>query len=893
VPDPAADPAPDTAPENPTPPIPPSAEQHPAPAPRSQPASAPLPDAGAPAPAPVPGATPPAANPLAPVLLVLQALTVRDRVVAVAAGLGAYVAAYLVGVLSLVLTGVLAVAAAAGSGSGVGSGSGSSTGSPASGAPAGIAGIADAVGAIGNVLAGPAQLIALADLGRLGTTGTVTILGTGVTFSLDLGVVPVIVALAQLVVLVLVARLAHRRDQPFRVRLATSLISGLVLAAVSLLIGAVLSFRVPAQSGLSLDAISATTPGSILVAFLMGALATLLARPTWLVRLHPVVAASLGALRVASVHLGAFVVASGIALLLELALAGVLGAFAAVPLLIGNGAVGMAAVGMFGSISVSDSIVQLSRTLQGSSYRPSATSFSILDSATPEIWLLVVVAVLFALGASVALAVRRGGARRTTLDWALTPVAYALVGIVWVMVGTAVLSLHVSGANGVSVGGAGSFGITPWMPLNLAVWGVCVEVLARYVVPRVMVVGAGAPQRLLARLVGRDAVVAPRAPRATRAAARAPVDALVGSAGAEVAATADADGFAAAPGGAVPGAAAVTPMSPRARRILIRSSIIGGACLVVIIGLSITAGVLRSTVWGPGAAATTFVQDIADGDASAAGAMAQIDGMGSGMLTDQVLQAATGRISDVEVGVVRQDGDRADTTVTYQQGGVSHTTTLILARVSTQWLIQDQWQITSSLAGDVEISVSPALEGAAITANGLQIGTVQHQGSADYTSQRFPAFPGDYTIAVAGNDYLTGPSSAVTVAEGHAVPLRLEVTPTEKLTSELTKSVQDTITSCAARTDTDLPSDCPFHAPYSSGSGPVAYTVLRMPELSAKVQSDGSIEVLSTRSGQVGKKYVYDDGFASVPFQTTEPIYVDRTYTIVDGKLQEKGTAGS
>jgi len=885
VPDPTADPAPDPTPANPapadptpagpTPPIPPAAQQQPAAAPQPDPSAAPQP--GAPAPAGAPVANPDVKRFVAPVLHVVKAMTVRDRIVAVVAGLGAYVVAYLVGVITLVLTGVLTVAAVAAGSSGSGAGTGSTAGSPT----AGISGLADAIGAVGNLLAGPAQLIALADLGRLGVGGSLTILGTGVTFSLDLGVVPVVVALAQLVALVLIARLAHRRDQPFRVRLATSLVSGLVLAAVSLLLGAVLTFRVPAQSSVSLGDISATTPGSVLVAFLVGVLATLLARPTWLVQLHPVVAAGLGALRVASVHLGAFVVASGLALLVELAFTGVPGTFAALPLLIGNGAIGMAVVGMFGSLSVSDSVVQLARTLEGASYKPSSTSFSILDSPTPAIWLLVLVAVLFALVASVALAVRRGGARRTAFDWALTPVAYALVGIVWLMVGTVVLSVHVSG-----VGGSGSVGITPWMPVILAVWGTGVEALARYVVPRVLGVGAGAgaPQRLLARLVGRDAVVAPRA-RAPRAAAPgdAPAGALVGAA-----AVADADASA-----TVPGAEAVTPMSPRARRILIRSLVIGGACLVVIVGLSITAGVLRSSVWGPGAAATTFVQDIADGDASAAGAMAQIDGMGSGMLTDQVLQAATGRISDVEVGVVQQDGDQANATLTYQQGGVSHTTTLTLARVSTQWLIQDQWRITSSLGGYVEINVSPALDGAAITANGVQIGAVQHQGADYYTPQRFPAFPGDYTIAVAGTDYLTSETADATVADSKAVSLQLTTKPTDKLTSEITKGIEDTIASCAAHTDADLPSSCPFHGPYLSASSPVTYTVTRMPQLTIELASNGSIDVYSTTSGQVEEKYVYDSGFGSVPLDSTSTIFVNTTYTIVDGKLQEKGTAGS
>ena len=75
-------------------------------------------------------------------------------------------------------------------------------------------------------------------------------------------------------------------------------------------------------------------------------------------------------------------------------------------------------------------------------------------------------------------ALRRGSASRTTVDWIATVGAYALGGVVILLLGTVVFSVQVSG-----LGGSGSAGVTPWTVAVLAAWGAAIEVVARYLAP--------------------------------------------------------------------------------------------------------------------------------------------------------------------------------------------------------------------------------------------------------------------------------------------------------------------------------------------------------------------------------------------------------------------------
>ncbi|ROQ41165.1 hypothetical protein EDF46_0538 [Frondihabitans sp. PhB188] len=134
------------------------------------------------------------------VSLVMRSLTGRDWIVAAVTGVAGFLAAYVVAVLSLLLTALVLAASASGSGAGSTSTGGASPMPGTSSLPQ-----VDA-SSIFTILAGaPAQLVLLADLGRLRIAGSLEYLTT-VSGSAHLGSVPVMIALAQIAAIVLLAR---------------------------------------------------------------------------------------------------------------------------------------------------------------------------------------------------------------------------------------------------------------------------------------------------------------------------------------------------------------------------------------------------------------------------------------------------------------------------------------------------------------------------------------------------------------------------------------------------------------------------------------------------------------------------------------------------------------
>jgi hypothetical protein len=800
----------------------------------------------------------------------VAAMTSRDWTVGVLTGVGAYVVAYVVGVLLMILT--VVVIGASNSGSGV------DTGSGASSSGSGASNVSDVLSVIGNVLAGPAQLIGLADLGRLAGrgagVGTVTLAG-----SAQLGLVPVFIALAQVIALVVIRRLAGRRTEPFGVRLLTSLVTGVVLALLTLVVGLVFAFRIPAISGVSISAINAIGPGSVIVALLVGTGVTLVARPIWLSRVHPIVNAGLGILRVAATHLGALSVFTALVLVVASAVVRT-GSGPVLPLLLSNLAIVVTAISMFGGVSFSESTGQLFSTL-GRSASPTGT-LTVFSSPTGWVWLLVLAAVVAAVLAGLGLAVRRGTRARPQLDWALSVAAYLLLGVVVLVVGTVVFRVTVSG-----IGGTGSAGVTPWTPVVFGVWGAVVEVVARWVAPRVLPALPSALVAIASRLVGRDAAGYRPLPVGEAPVSAPTQQAPVSATTQEAPPTATVGAAAGSTEGAQQqqpygwGGAAETPMAPmtpRARRILVRSLVAAGVVVVLVVGGAVTGSVLRSSVWGPGPVAEQFVAAIGKGDASGAGELGEVRGIGTGMLTDRVLGGATGRISDVAVGAVRKSGDSATATVTYRQGGDRRSTFVTLRRTGTTWLVKDDWQVTSSLIGVVGISVPEALGNAEVRADGVTV------GRAKDGELSLDAFPGTYDITVGGTKYFSGQKSTVTVSAQDSAVVQVRTKPTTALSTEAKKLVTDATTACARQTTGDLPDSCPFYGPYGTTSG-VHYTIRTMPDLTVEVESDGTIDVTSSTDGQIETKY--SDVFAgeTFPHDDTDSFRIDEYLRVRKGAL--------
>ncbi|MFJ2979886.1 hypothetical protein ACIPEP_13585 [Curtobacterium sp. NPDC087082] len=834
-----------------------------------------------------PSAAPAASDPLG---RLLRAVPGRDWVAAVVAGVGGWVAAYVVAAISLFLT--VAVAAAGSGPVSEGSSSGLGTGGsdPRS---AGAPDVQSLLSGVSVLLGSPAQLVALADLGRLHGSGSILLLGSG---SGSVGVVPVLVLAAQVVLAVVLTRRIRSRVLALPQLVVTAVVAGLVTTAVTTLAGLVLAIRFPAVSGVQIDPVHAVGIGSVLGSFVIGTLAVLLARPSLLVGGNTSVARALGALRVAAWQFGGLLVLLALVLVV-VALVAQPSWGAALPLLLGNAAVALTALGFLGGVG-------------RSGLGAAGSDASVFAGAGGWTWLVVLLVVVSSFAAGLALAVRRNDRVRTTLDWVATPVVWFVAGLVLFVLGTGVVSYQVTGSS--AVGGSGSVGVTPWTPVVFALWGGAIEVVARYVAPVLLPRLGGGVLLRTARVVGTDPVPVPARPTA-------PLDGSAGASvpGAPVAPATGATGSAAdgaAPVWAVPddaaapaapaattdpsqpdqpvqpgapvgqphpsqpfvgqGAPAPAPMSPRAKKVLVRSLIAGGAVVVVVVAGAITTGVLRTTVWGPGPTARSYVDAIAQGDADTAASLSEVTGDAS-MLDSAVLESAKDRPTDVRVGRVSTSGDTAYANVTFRQGDAQRSGQIVLERTGTSFLVKDEWRVTEPLTDRVTITAGTVLEGADVTVGGKKVGEIENGA---FTSL---AYPGSYQVEVGGTEYFTGGTETLRVGSSSSPYADFQAKPTKQLETDAEQYVSDLIDDCAAKTDISYADGCPWYGPYDA-DGAVQYDVRSKPDLEVQSSGGGLVEVTSTADGRIG--YSYTDYFGDA--QKSEDTFdVDVYLKVEDGKL--------
>lgn len=819
----------------------------------------------------------------------LRSVPGRDWLAAVLGSVGGWVAAYVVAAIALLLTVAVAAAGSGGSGGSVSGSSdlGSSGGLDGSGVPD----VQSLLSGVSVLLGAPAQLVVLADLGRLHGSGSIGLLGSG---SGSVGIVPVVVLAAQVVLAVVLTRRIRSRVVALPQLLVTSVVSGLVLVALTTLTGLVLAIRFPAVDGASIEPVHGVGLGSVVGSFLVGGLTALLARPALLVRGNVLVGRVLGTVRVAASQLVVLVVVVSVVVAV-VALVAQPSWGAALPVFIGNASVALTALGFLGGI--------------GSSGLGSANSTaSVFGGAGGWTWLVVLLVLVTAFVAGLALAVRRNDRARSTLDWVVTPVVWFLGGVVLLVLGTLVVSYRVTGVS--TLGGAGSVGVTPWTPVVFLLWGAAIEVVARFVAPVLLPrlgggvllrtakavgtdpqpavvwtspAGAAAPPVAGQAVTGQavaDQPITDRAP-GTDAWAQAPgVGAPVGvPVGAQAGAPSAAgpQPFIGAPaGGPQPfvGGQPPAPMSPKARKVLVRSLVAAGVVVVVVVAGAVTTGVLRANVWGPGPTARDYVDAIARGDGAAAAAMTEAPSNAS-MLDAAVLKSAEDRPTNVRVGRVSTSGDSAYATIRYQQGGSDRTGEITLERTGTSFLVKDEWRVTKPLADRVSIAASDVLEGAPVTIGGKKVGTIENGAFESL------AFPGSYQVEVGGTDYFTGGTKTVKVGAAAAPYVSFEPKATKALETDAEQYVSDLIDQCAAKTDIGYSDGCPWYGPYDA-DGAVQYTVKAKPELSVEASGSGYVEVRSTKDGTVA--YSYRDYFGDAQ-KSEDGFDVDVYLKVEDGKL--------
>ncbi|ROP64390.1 hypothetical protein [Curtobacterium sp. PhB115] len=842
----------------------------------------------------------------------LHSLTGRDWLASVLAAVGGWVAAYVVAAISLLLT---VVVAAVGGGGSVGVGTTGGTGSDLGSAAA--PDVQSLLSGVSVLLGTPAQLVALADLGRLHLSGSIGFLGSG---SGALAVVPVLVLAAQVVLAVVLTRRIRTRGLGRTSVTVTAVVSGLVTTVLTNAAAGILAIRFPAQSGVSIDPVHAVGVGSILGAFVIGALAALLARPSVFTGTNVFAARVLGTLRVAASQLVALV-AVIVVVVIVVALIAQPSWGVALPVFIGNVAVALTALGFFGGVGVSG---------LGSA----SDTASVFSGAGGWTWLVVLFVLVTSVAAGLALAVRRNDRVRGTLDWVVTPVVWLALGLLVFVLGTGVVSYQATGIS--AVDGAGSVGVAPWTPLVFALWGGAIEFVARYLAPVLLPRLGGGVVLRTSRLVGTDprpvlapksafpeagfAGAAPTFPGAapvvhgdTAAASDAPAAgpasapaAAPAAASPAAPASAPADGTTAAPGAAAPGAAAWSaapawsatpgvgadqygqpaqpfigggapapaPMSPRAKKILVRSLIAGGAVVVVVIAGAVTTSVLRANVWGPAPTVKSYVQAIADGDAATAGRLSDVPD-DSAMLDSAVLKSAKDRPTDVRVGRVASSGDSATATVSYTQDGKNRSGQVTLRRTGTSFLVKDEWRVTEPLAQNVTLTASDVLEGAPVTVGGKKVGEIS---DGKFSSL---AYPGTYEVKVGGTKYFTGGTEELAVGATSSGYVDFQPTATKALQQDAEQYVSDLIDDCAAKTDLSALSGCPWYGPYDA-DGAVRYDVTTMPELEVEASGSGTVMVQSTKDGVV--TYDYTSYFGDKE-HGEDSFDVYEYLTVEDGKL--------
>lgn len=817
----------------------------------------------------------------------LRSVSGRDWLASVIAAVGGWVAAYVVAAISLLLT--VAVLAAGGSGSAsVGSGPTGSTPDLGTGSTPDVQSLLSGV----SVLLGtPAQLVALADLGRLHLSGSIGFLGSG---SGALAVVPVLVLAAQVVLAVVLTRRIRTRDLGRTPIVLTAVLSGLVTTVLTNAAAGILAIRFPAVAGAAIDPVHAVGLGSILGAFVIGALAAVLARPSALLGRNVFAGRVLGTLRVAASQLTVLVVLVTVVVIV-VALIGQPSWGAALPVLVGNVAVALTALGFLGGVGLSG-------------FGSAGSTASVFGGAGGWTWLVVLLVVVTSVVAGLALAVRRNDRFRTTLDWVVTPVVWFALGLLLFVLGTGLVSYQATGVSAVS--GSGSVGIAPWTPLVFALWGGAIEAVARYLAPVLLPRLGGGVVLRTSRLVGADPrpAAAPVFPAAgsptpgTSPVAGSPVPGTyppagppapgtyppAGSAapGAFPAQTADPTGAAwsATPGVGHPGqpaqpfvgggAPAPAPMSPRAKKILVRSLIAGGAVVVVVIAGAVTTGVLRANVWGPAPTVKSYVQAIASGDADTAARLSEVPS-DAAMLDTAVLKSAKDRPSDIRVGRVSTSGDSALATVSYTQDGKNRSGQVSLRRTGTAFLVKDEWRVTEPLAQTVTLTASEVLEGAPVTVGGKEIGEIS---DGRFTSL---AYPGTYEVEVGGTKYFTGGTEQVSVGATSSGYVDFAPTATKALQQDAEQYVADLIDDCATKTDLSALSGCPWYGPYDA-DGAVRYDVTTMPEVEVEASASGTVMVQSTKDGVV--EYDYTSYFGDKE-HGEDSFDVNQYLKVEDGKL--------
>ncbi|WP_146066080.1 hypothetical protein [Cryobacterium sp. Y82] len=750
----------------------------------------------------------------------------------------------------------------------------------------------------GWLVSGPVQLVAMATFGQLGASAEVEYI---ISFagSVTVGVLPLLVLAALLAGSYLSSRFVGRGVWQGSSALILSAVSGLTLAVGATVLAAVLPVQFPdLQLGIPVGSTSAASVGSFLGALVIGFVVSyvarlqatdgwsrLLVRATWL---------PWGTVRIAGLHLGAFIAVLAVVLAIMTPLSAADEYVGVLPVFLLTFAINAVVIGMLGAFSADLSdLDRVLATLGGASNEQTQQNLSVFsDGVSGYIWLIVLLALILAVVASLLLAVRRNRVRPALQSWLATIATYMVFGLVLQLLGSALVTASMTAPENASA--SGTMGPAAWTFLIFAIWGAGIEALTRFVAPVILAYATPRAIGALVKLSGQERLlpVAPTAPLV-------PVGTV--AAGAALPAAGAGYGIDPATGypvtvvtaagqpGAVPLAFATSTMSPAtAKRVKIGAIIVGAAALLII-AASVAGGIVRSSVFGPQNVATAYLDALEKGNASTALKLLESSAdAGDGMLSNDIFGLATDRIEDAAISEVTITEDVAQIEVHFKQGGVSDSAVLKLTRTSTDWLIADNWSVLNAEPGRIDVYIPTRRGDVELEVNGMSVGTTKDDGLT------LPAFPGTYEVAIPATDYFEESSVTYVVSgllggygEFESSDDGFTATPTAEYEAAALDAVNALITTCLAAGDA-ASDDCPNMGYISSYYSNVAYTLVTAPDLTVDLSyEDGGLTVSTDTYGVVSMEYDVNYGFSSeIRHETTENYLTIRAeVNVVDGEV--------
>ncbi|TFD23487.1 hypothetical protein [Cryobacterium lyxosi] len=761
----------------------------------------------------------------------------------------------------------------------------------------------------GWLVSGPVQLVAMATFGQLGASAEVEYM---ISFAgnVAVGVLPLLVLAALLAGNYLSSRFVGRGVWQGSSALILSAVSGLTLAIGVTVLAAVLPVQFhDLQLDIPVGSTSAASVGSFFGALILGftvsyvarlqatdAWSRLLVRATWLPR---------GTARIAGLHLGAFIAVLAVVLAILTPLSAADEYVGMLPIFLLTLAINAVVIGMLGAFSVDlGDLDRVLANLGGASNEQAQQNLTVFsDGITGYIWLIVLLALILAVVASLLLAVRRNRVRPAPLSWLATIVTYMVFGLVLQLLGSALFTASMTAPENAST--SGMFGPAAWTFLIFAIWGAAIEALTRFVAPVILAYATPGVIGALVKLSGQERLLplvptAPLMPVGTVAAGLAVPAA--GTAYTVEPATGypvtgypvtgypvTADITAAGQPGATPLPFASSTLTPAtAKRVKIGAIVVGAAALLII-AASVAGGIVRSSVFGPQNVANAYLDALEKGNATTAlkllGSSADA---GDGMLSNEIFGLATDRIEDAAISEVTITENVAQIEVHFKQGGVSDSSVLKLTRTSTDWLIADNWSILNAEPGQIDVYTPAKLDDVSLEANGMSVGTTKNDGLT------LPAFPGTYEVTIPATDYFEESSVTYVVSgllggygEFESSDDEFTAAPTAKYEAAALAAVNTLITTCLAAGDA-ASDDCPYMGYISSYYSNVVYTLVTAPDLTVDLSyEDGGLTVSTDTYGVVTMEYDVNYGFsAEVRHETTENhLTITAQVNVVDGKV--------